>query len=257
MSHFHHVAHRRFVLPLSVIAAGLASLSGVGIAGAQSTEQSSSTPQVAHNVREIPSAWTVLAAEHPCLANPWGAGCPHPPTQVTFPSDDQLQAAVAVRTSGSPAPSDQVAPRVGKAGEASIVVTAAGAPTASAAHHVANHPKAKAAQAVGACQLDIGYPQIIGIGGDDHARGTSDITCPSSYIETNVTDDLYRGGSFLASDFDEDFSPPLYALASALYNCHHDNAYVYTNQGLGYAELYNGTAVANSGSFSKNHTCPS
>jgi hypothetical protein len=116
--------------------------------------------------------------------------------------------------------------------------------------------KATTRQAVLACDLDVGYPDIVKYGSNYMARGQADLTCPFGVLEGTITDDLYRSGLLLAADYDQHFGSPFYILASALYDCHHQNAYTYTNVGLAYAEANTGQAAANSGVFSKNHTCP-
>jgi hypothetical protein len=116
---------------------------------------------------------------------------------------------------------------------------------------------AQAAAAPGDCTL-AGYPPaILSTAGNDYASATDVIyNCNFRVAYAKVTADLFRSGVLLATDWNSSSAPAIYAAASAHYDCYHQNAYPYTNTGLGYILGYDQTAAANSGSVSRNHTCP-
>jgi hypothetical protein len=213
----------------------LASVSVSGAAGAA---------QIAHGPAEIPARWTALAPEGTCLANPWSAGCPAP-SSVAYPSQATLVRELRARF-------------VARYGSPAVTVSArdqaAGALTARTAR--SRPVQGVAAQDILACTLTVFTPGIIHTQGNHLVHGTSTVSCPGGYAYAEVSSSLYRSGVFIATDTSGDIIPPLFAAATASYDCDHDTARPYANTGLGFVQHLDGSAATNTRTATANHTCP-
>jgi hypothetical protein len=205
-------------------------------------------PLVAHDASEIPLEWTQLAPPGTCLANPFAPACPKV-SSVSYPTTSALRAALRARDVAETTTSSVV-----RAPDTSS--EAAGLQTRTATASSADGLATTAAQAVVACTLTVFTPGIISVQGNYIAHGTSTVQCPPGYIYAEVTSSLYRSGVFLATGTTGDIIPPLFAAATASYDCNHTTARPYANVGLGFVQLANGSAASNTATASANHTCP-